>query len=361
MPANLKPLSQQVIVITGGSSGIGLATAEMAAERGARLVLAARNEAALEEVAGRLRAMGAQVAICAADVSNPTDVERIAQTAIDTYGRIDTWVNDAAAALYGKLDEIPIEDHRRVFEVGYWGTVHGSLTAVKHLRTEGGALINLGSVLSERAMILQGAYSAMKHAVRGFTDALRMELEMDGAPISVTLIKPNGMNTPYPEHARNYMARPARIPPIVYDPRLVARAILFAAENPKRELTVGGTGLMISKFGNLMPRVMDLAMEAAGRPVQQIDQPPPPERNDNLYEPREDGMIDSDQDIYVRRTSLWLEAQMRPGLTTALLGGLGLLAAALRSDTPRRLRERRRQPELDLRRHRSRRRRNAAE
>jgi len=361
MNTRLKPLSQQVIVITGASSGIGLATAEMAAERGARLVLAARNEAALREVADRLQATGAEVAICAADVADRANVDRIAQTAIDRFGTFDTWVNNAAAALYGKVEEIPIEDHRRVFEVGYWGTVYGSLAAARHLRAHGGAIVNVGSVLSERAMILQGPYSAMKHAVRGITDALRMELELDGAPVSVTLIKPNGMNTPYPEHARNYMERAARIPPVLYDPRLSAKAILFAAENPKREITVGGTGLMISKFGNLLPRAMDLNMEAVGEPIQQTDQAPPPERADNLYEPREDGAIESDQEHYVRRSSLWLEAQMRPVLTTAILSGLGFLAAVAGSDAPRRFRDRQRQPELNLRRHRGGRRRDAAE
>lgn len=360
MRAHLKPLSEQVIVITGGSSGIGLATTEMAAERGARVVIAARNGEALEEIAARLTARGAEVATCVADVAEQADVERIAQTAIDRFGTIDTWVNDAAAAVYGTVEQLPIEDHRRVFEVGYWGTVYGSLTAIRHLRASGGALINVGSVLSERTMILQGAYSAMKHAVRGITDALRMELEADGAPISVTLIKPAGINTPYPEHARNYMDRAARIPPILYDPQLVARAILFAAENPKRELTVGGFGLAISKLGNLMPRATDFGMEATGEPIQQTDQAPPPEAHDNLYEPRADGRVESEQDHYVRRTSLWLEAQMRPGLTTALLGGIGVLAAALRSDA-RRARDRYRQPELDLRRHRSRHRRHAAE
>lgn len=361
MRLRLKPLSEQVIVITGGSSGIGLATAEAAAAQGARVVIAARNRAALDQVASRLRATSAQIEVCDGDVANEADIERIAQTAIDRFGTIDTWVNDAAAAIYGKIEEVTIEDHRRIFEVGYWGTVYGSLIAAKQLRREGGALINLGSVLSERTMILQGPYSAMKHAVRGFTDALRMELEADGAPVSVTLIKPTGMNTPYPEHARNYMERAARIPPVVYDPRLVARAILFAAEKPRRELTVGGTGLMISKLGSLLPRAMDLNMEMVGESMQQTDQAPPPERHDNLYEPREDGKIDSDQDIYVRRSSLWLEAQMRPGLTSALLGGLGVLAAALRSDVPRRARDRYRQPELDLRRHRPQRRRHAAE
>lgn len=348
MRVKLRPLEEQTLVITGATSGIGLAAAQMAAARGARLVIAARNEEALETVAADLRAAGGQVEVCAADVGDAEAAERIADTAVRAFGRVDTWVNDAAAALYGRLDEIAIDDHRRVFDVGYWGTVRGSLAAVRLLRGEGGALINLGSVLSERAMILQGAYSAMKHAVKGFNDALRMELEADEVPISVTLIKPTGMNTPYPEHARNYMAKAARIPPVVYDPRLSARAILFAAETPRREITVGGTGLMISKLGNLMPRAMDLNMEAAGETMQQTDEQPAPGVNDNLYEPREDGRVESEQDIGVRRSSLWLEAQMRPGLTTALIAGAGLAAAAFASGAPARWRESRQQPGLKL-------------
>lgn len=348
MRVKLRPLEEQTLVITGATSGIGLAAAQMAAARGARLVISARNADALEKVAADLRSGGGQVEIVAADIGDADSADRIAEVAVRAYGRVDTWVNDAAAALYGRLDEIAIEDHRRVFEVGYWGTVRGSLAAVRLLRGEGGALINLGSVLSERSMILQGAYSAMKHAVRGFTDALRMELETDGVPISVTLIKPTGMNTPYPEHARNYMAKAARIPPVVYDPRLVARAILFAAETPRREITVGGTGLMISKLGTLMPRAMDLGMESAGEAAQQTDERPAPEAYDNLYEPREDGRIESEQDIAVRRSSLWLEAQLRPGLTAALLAGAGIAAAAWAGGAPRRIRDRYRQPELKL-------------
>lgn len=328
MRARLKPLSQQRIVITGASSGIGLATARLAVDRGAAVVLAARNEAALNDIAASLRARSGRVAVCAADVAEPADVERIAETADRAFGGFDSWVNDAVAAVYGKLTEIPIEDHRRVFEVGYWGTVQGALVAARHLRGRGGAIINLGSVLSERAVNAQGPYCAMKHAVRGFTDALRAELEAEGAGISVTLIKPTGMDTPFPEHARNYMGRPARIPPPVYDPRLSARAILFACETPRRELTVGGSGLIISKLGNLFPRMFDLGLEVAGERSQQTDQLPPAERVDNLYAPRADGAVESAQDLHVRRTSLWLEAQMHPLLTAAMIGSLGFAVAA---------------------------------
>lgn len=327
MAVTLKPLSEQTIVITGASSGIGLATARRAARAGARVVMVARNELALREAAEAIGRSGGKAAWIALDVADEDAPQRIADLAEQRFGGFDTWVNDAAVALYAPLTEIDLDEHRRVFEVGYFALVRASLFAVERLRERGGALINLGSVLSERAISLQGAYSAMKHAVLGFTEALRTELEGDGVPISVTLIKPTGIDTPYPEHARNKLDKPARIPPVVYDPELVAKAICFAAGHRKRELTVGGGGFMISGLGNAMPRMTDLMVETVfGKPAQTIDTPPEPGAADNLFAARKDGRERSNQDIYVRRTSLSLEAQMRPAATVAVVGGA---AAAL--------------------------------
>ncbi len=327
MPVTLKPLSQQVIVITGASSGIGLATARMAADKGAKVVLVARNSEALDEIVVGINNGGGHATMVDADIADDDAAERIAAHAIDMYGGFDTWVNNAAAALYARLEEVTLAEHRRVFDVGYFGLVQGSLEAARHLRTRGGAIINVGSVLSDRAVPIQGAYSAMKHAVRGFTTALRVELENEGAPISVTLIKPGAMDTPYPEHARNKMDKPARVPPVVYDPRLTARAILWAAEHPKRNLLVGGGGLPI-KLSNLMPWAADKGMEAVGdETLQTTDTPPAPGTADNLFEERVDGRIDSNQDNNVRRTSLYLEAQMRPVAATAIISGAVAAAA----------------------------------
>lgn len=331
MGANLKPLARQVIVITGATSGIGLATAREAVTRGAAVVLAARNEEALHHVAHELRSQGGRVAACAADVAQEVAVERIAETAHREFGGFDTWVNNAAVATFGTLEETPVEDHRRAFDVNYFGLVKGSLVAARHLRQRGGgAIINLGSVLSDRAIVDQGPYCATKHAIRAFTNVLRMELERDGVPVAVTLIKPGSMHTPYPEHARSYVDQPPRVPPVIYDPRLVADAILFAAEHPRRTLAIGGNGMMISLMGQVAPRLTDLVMEAVGRPAQVKPQDPgDPAKRDNLYEARADGVIDGDQDVHVRRQSLLLEAQKRPLSAAAVLGAVGWVTWAM--------------------------------
>lgn len=312
MSVQLKPLSDQVIVITGASSGNGLATAREAVERGARVVIAARNAEALERVGSELG--HDKVALCPADVSREDDVERIAQVAIDRFDGFDSWVNNAAAATYGRIEDVSMEDHRRIFDVNYFGLLTGSLVAARHLRTRGGgAIINLGSVLSDRAMILQGPYSASKAAVQAATDALRMELEEEGAPISVTLIKPGSIDTPYPEHARNLMDEAPRLPPMLYDPALVADAVLFACEHPRRHLYVGGSGYLVSLAGRLAPRLTDVAMEMFGIGMQQRpDDPGDESKRDNLHEARTDGEAHGDQNLHVRQTSLLLEAQKNP-------------------------------------------------
>lgn len=327
-----KPLREQIIVITGASSGIGLTTARMAAQAGAAVLLVARNESALRRITEELRAEGARADYVTADVSRREDHERIAHTAFARFGGFDSWVNGAAVGTYGELERVPVEDQRRLFDVNYWGVVYGSLEAVKHLRERGGTLVNMGSVLGDRAAPLQGPYCAAKHAVRGFTDALRMELEHEGTPISVTLIKPSSIDTPFPEHARNYLQTGTMVPPPIYSPDVVARAILFACENPKRDIVVGFGGWMAPVMGTLFPRLTDRIMEPLGPWAQTTDQQPIAARRDNLYEPRQDASERGSLDYaMVRETSLFMRAQMYPlGAAAALLGVLGLgIATAL--------------------------------
>lgn len=324
----LKPLDQQVMVITGASSGIGLAAARRAAAKGAKVVLAARNAEALDDVVQAIRAKGGEAHSVPLDIADEGAAERLAEQAVARFGRIDSWVNDAAAAMYARLEEVTLEEHRRVFEVGYFGLVQGSLAALPRLKVQGGALINVGSVLSNRAIPLQGPYCAMKAAVMQFTDALRMELEAEGAPVSVTLIKPAAIDTPYPEHARNKLDAPARLPQPLYDAELVAKAICFAASNKRRTLYVGGGGLAISTLAPALPRLADKAMEIVGGEASQTTSVPPESAAaDNLFEARADGRTASNQHPLTRRSSLALEAQMHPVATAALLGGAVAAAA----------------------------------
>ena len=324
-----KPLSQQAIVITGASSGIGLATARLASERGAKVLLVARNEDDLRKIVQNLRARGGRAEYAVADVADKAALEAAAAKAREAFGGFDAWVNDAGISVLNEVERISLEDHRRVFETNYWGAVHGSLIAVREFKAHGGTLVNIGSVLSDRSMMLQGPYSATKFALKAFTDALRMELERGGAPINVTLVKPAAIDTPFQEHARNQLDAPGiKVPPPAYDPRLVARAILFACENRRREIVVGFGGYMISLMGRLFPRLTDLAMEATGYAAQTTDRAPRPERSDSLYQTKEGGTERSltRPVAPVRKTSLLLEAQMHPVATAAALAGLGALA-----------------------------------
>jgi NADP-dependent 3-hydroxy acid dehydrogenase YdfG len=287
MAVSLKPLHQQVIVITGASSGIGLATAFAAADQGAKVVLAARSAQTLDWAVQNIIQYGGEAVAVAADVGVRDQVERIAQVAIERYGRIDTWVNDAGVSIYGRLDEVSDEDSRRLFDTNFWGVVYGSLVALPHLRRDGGALINLGSEASDAVLPLQGMYSASKHAVKGFTDALRVELDADEAPVSVTLIQPTAVDTPYPEHAGNYLSQEPKLPTPMLEPEEVAAAILDAAVNPARDVKVGAMSVLDTMMAKIAPRLADaMAKMQIGR--QQRDEAPH-SREGALYEASEDG------------------------------------------------------------------------
>jgi short-subunit dehydrogenase len=271
---HLKPVDQQVIVITGASSGIGLATARAAARKGAKLVLAARSAQTLDDLARDLSKRGTEAVAVGCDVSQRAQVERVAQAAVDRFGRIDTWVNNAGVGLYGRLDQVSEDDSRRLFETNFWGVVNGSLAALPHLKAGGGALINVGSEVSEAAVPLLGMYTASKHAVKGFTDALRIEIEeVDKAPVSITLIQPTSVNTPFPHHARNYMDREPKLPTPVIDPDEVAQAVLDAAASPTRARKVGTMATVNTMMAKYAPGLAS-KLGAKQYDRQQAEEPP---------------------------------------------------------------------------------------
>lgn len=333
MDVKLKKLSEQVFVITGASSGIGLVTAREAARRGAKLVVAARAEEALRRLVEEISSRGGEAVYVVGDVGRQDDVRRIAETALERFGRIDTWVNNAGVSIYGRIMDTPFEDMRRLYETNFWGVVYGSVVAAEHLRRRGGALINVGSVLSDRAIPVQGVYSSSKHAVKGFTDALRMELEEEGAPVSVTLIKPSTIDTPYTKHAKNLLEdeeKEPSLPPPVYAPEAVAEAILHCAETPERDVYVGGGGKALSVMEKYAPRLSDKVMESFMFDAQQQDGPRAGVRGDaGLYEASGELKERSGDDRVVFESSAYTKASLHPLLTGALFVGAGLATAAL--------------------------------
>ncbi|GGY58574.1 SDR family oxidoreductase [Pseudoduganella albidiflava] len=322
----LKRLSDQVIVITGATSGIGLTTARMAAARGAKVVLAARGEEALEQLEQQLRQRGAEALAVPTDVGKKDEVHALAQAALKRFGRIDTWINNAGVSIFGRAEEVSEEDNHRLFQTNFWGVVNGSLEAVKHLKKDGGALINLGSELSEVAVPLQGMYAASKHAVKGYTDALRMELEHDRLPISVTLVKPAAIDTMFPVHAKNYMSVEPTLPAPVYPPEMVAEAILDAAQHPKRDVFVGNAAKANAVGGFTLPRLFDKLGETAMWNQQRTNKPSRWFRNDALHSPDPDQELQQRLGIQTTGETSYRPVTRSP-LKLALLGGGALVAA----------------------------------
>jgi short-subunit dehydrogenase len=330
MKVRLKPLQQQVVVLTGATSGIGLATARLAAERGAALVLVARNAQALRRLTAELGANGATAAWVAADVGDERQVEHVAKEAIRRFGGFDAWINDAGVSIYGTLSEVETRDMRRLFDTNFWGLLYGSLAAVRHFRERGGGkLVNVGSVLGDRSIPLQGIYSASKHAVAGFTEALRSELDAEKLPVSITLIKPSAIDTPYKEHAKNYFEHAPKNPPPVYEPRVVARSILHALEHDVRDLVVGGGGRLITAAAAAAPRTADKVMARTMPYLQESSAPAAPRSENALYEPGDDALQERSGYPFTLKHSAYTRAAMYPKTTLGLLGAAGLIAAGV--------------------------------
>ena len=328
MSYRLKPLADQVIVITGASSGIGLATVREAAGRGARIVLAARNEAALEAEVGRLRLAGHQATHVVADVADPEAAAQIARAAVAAFGGFDTWVNNAGVGIFGRLDEVDDSDSRRLFDVNFWGLVYGTRVAAEHLRSKGGAIINLGSVAADLSFPLQGMYCASKHAIKGFTDSFRAEMLQIGAPVSVTLIKPSAINTPFAVHSRNYLSHEPKLPPPLYAPEDVAAAIVHAAAHGGRDIYVGGGGRLMSILNTYAPSLVDRAGALASRPLSSFDAPAAPDRADSLFVPGADGQVHGNTPHHVLRSS-YTQSRLHPGIGMAAVAVAGVLGVAL--------------------------------
>ena len=287
MKPNLKPLSEQVIVVFGASSGIGRVTALEAARRGARVVAAARGAEALKTLAEEAGAPD-RFATMVADAADPEQVRAVADGAVAQFGRLDTWAHVAGVAEHARFEDMPLEDFRRVIDVDLLGPVHAAKAALPHLRRAGGgAFVVVSSMIAKRSFPLLSSYSAAKHGVNGFLESLRVELRHDEVPVAVTEIQPAVIDTPFFEHARTRLGVRPSAPPPVYPPEKVAEAILRAAEHPKREVVVGGVGKVQLLTQRLSPRIMDAFSRVAMFRLQRSRDPKSLDDTDGLYRPVE--------------------------------------------------------------------------
>ncbi|CAN5582946.1 SDR family oxidoreductase [soil metagenome] len=286
MKINLKPISVQVVVIFGASSGIGRLTALEMAKRGAKVCGAARSVEGLKSLVEEIESDGGEAFFVEADAADFSAVKAVADKCVERYGRIDTWIHNAGAFLFATVEKTDAEEYKRVIEVNLLGQIYGAKAALPYMKKNGGALIHVTSVEAIRTAPYQSAYGASKHGVHGFLQVLRVELAHDEIPISVTEILPAAINTPIYEKGRNKMPFKMRPVPPIYHPQIVADAILYAAENPVRDLVAGAAGLGVVYAERVSPQIADFFSETVGFIGQQGGEKNSPEQfKDNLFEP----------------------------------------------------------------------------
>ncbi|MFG2833323.1 SDR family oxidoreductase [Streptomyces sp. NPDC048434] len=265
----------QTVVITGASAGIGRATARLFAERGANVVLLARGTVGLAAAAAEVEALGGRALTVPTDVADHAQVESAAQAAEEAFGPIDVWVNNGFVSVFAPFTEIEPDEYRRVTEVTYLGFVHGTRTALRRMLPRNrGTIVQVGSALGERSVPLQSAYCGAKHAINGFTSALRTELLHQGSAVCVTLVKMPAVNTPQFSWVLSRLPRhPQPVPPI-YQPEVAARAVAHAADHPRRKQYAVGASTVATVLANkLAPALLDRYLARTGFDSQQTDDP----------------------------------------------------------------------------------------
>jgi NAD(P)-dependent dehydrogenase (short-subunit alcohol dehydrogenase family) len=321
--ARKRPLPEQVVVIGGGSYGLGRAIAERAKRRGARVVIGARTKEALDTAAVDLA--------LETDVSDRAQVERLVAAAVERFGRIDTYVANGMVTVYAEAHRLEEEELRRVFDVNFFGGVYGYWAALPHLRISHGTFVQIASALSYRGIPLQAAYCATKAALRTFFESARVELQKERADVDISVILPAAINTPQFDRARQKMGlQPQPVPPI-YEPEPFADAVLRCCERPIRELPVGWGAQKLLWGQKVSPRAGDLILRRSGWKKQHTDELKPTDSPDNLLaalpgDPGAHGRFDD----HSRRTTAWTWLRLHRGLigggvglgTIGLLGGL---------------------------------------
>jgi short-subunit dehydrogenase len=279
-------LQETTIVITGASAGIGRAVALRFARAGANLALIARDGAALNEVKQEAEKLGGSALVVPADVADANAVFEAADAIARERGGIDIWINDAMVTVFAPVWEITPEEFRRVTEVTYLGMVHGTMAALRHMRARNrGTIVQVGSALAYRGIPLQAAYCGAKHALRGFTDSLRTELDHDNSAVAVTVVELPAVNTPQFDWARTRMPRKPRPVPPVVQPEAVADIIFRAALDPKREYWLGVSTLKAILGNMVLPEFLDRYLAKHAYEAQETQAAVSPSRKDNLMTP----------------------------------------------------------------------------
>jgi len=319
--ARKKPLSDQVVVVGGGSYGLGRAIAEGAKERGATVVIGARTQEALGSARVDLA--------LETDVSDRAQVERLVSTTIERFGRIDTYVANAMVTVYSEAHKLEDEELRRVLDVNFFGGVYGYWAALPHLRESRGTFVQIASALSYRGIPLQAAYCSSKAALRTFFETARVELEKEQAGVDISVILPGAINTPQFDRARQKMGlQPQPVPPI-YQPEPFAAGVLHCCEKPIRELPLGWGAQKLLWGQKLSPRAGDLVLLRNGWKGQHTAELKPTDSPDNLFEPMPgDPGAHGRFDDRSRGTTAWTWLRLHRGLVGAGLGlgTMGLLA-----------------------------------
>jgi len=286
-----RDLAKKVIVITGASSGFGKGTARELARRGASLVLAARRDLLLEELAQECEAAGGDAHIVPADVSRQNDVAELAQAAISEFGHIDVWVNNAGVGALGRFEDIPLSDHVKVIETDLLGTLYGSYFAMRQFRAQGsGTLINIASVIGKVPAPYYSSYAAAKHGVVGLSAVLRQELEqnkMDG--IHVCTVLPTSFDTPFFDHSANYTGHQTVPIPPVYEPEKVVEVIVRLVTDPEDEVTVGTAATVMTFAHQIAPGVTEAVMGKQSHKAHIEKAPPAPATGGSVHEPSPKG------------------------------------------------------------------------
>jgi short-subunit dehydrogenase len=316
------------VMLTGASAGIGRATARLLARRGASLGLLARSRDRLQATAREVEELGGRAIVLPADVADAEAVEQAAVRAEEAFGPLDGWINNAMASVFSPIWQTTAEEYRRVTEVTYLGVVHGTQAALRRmLARDAGVIVQVSSALAYRAIPIQSAYCAAKHAVLGFTDALRCELLHEKAAVKVTMVHLPAVNTPQFDWVKNRMPGRPSPPDPLYQPEMAARAVVFALDHPRRDVYVGGTTVTALYAQRFLPGLTDRYLARKAWEGQSSAEPDDPARPSNLWEPvaGDPGAHGRFDDRALDRSTQWWATTHRPALALAA-GAVGLAA-----------------------------------